>query len=342
MKVTSAWRSHAQRNAREVSSQSSLVPLFKEVQRLTLEAQAEFAKAGFRWLRENLGGTATATVAEFVSAEVKEKLKRAEESRRRKGRSPHTVRTYESDLRIFEKWCATRGLQSLPASSETILSYLYDRAKDFKLATLKHYLSAINKAHLSANLPSPVRGNAAIKEAVKTIEAAMGSRAIQKAPLLDEDFKSLVKSMSDDLKGVRDRALLLVGFAGAFRRSELVALDVADVTFTPEGLLLTLRRSKTDQEGAGRQVAIPFGSHAQTCPVRALRAWLDAAAITEGPVFRWVHGRRSVSSVRLTGQSIALVVKKYAAAAGLDAEKFSGESLRPGGKVAIRRRSVAA
>jgi integrase len=140
----------------------------------------------------------------------------------------------------------------------------------------------------------------------------------------------MLRMTPDNLRGIRDRALLLVGFAGAFRRSELVALDVADVALTPEGLLLTLRRSKTDQEGAGRQVAIPFGSRAETCPVRALRAWLDATAITEGPVFRWVHGRRSVSSMRLTGQSIALVVKKYAAAAGLNVADFSGHSLRAG------------
>ena len=130
--------------------------------------------------------------------------------------------------------------------------------------------------------------------------------------------------------GTRDRALLLVGFAGAFRRSELVSLDVADVTFGADGLIVQLRRSKTDQEGEGRKVGLPFGSNPLTCPVRALRAWLDVAVVARGPIFRAVDRHGNVADVRLTDQSVALVVKRCAKAAGLDSEKYAGHSLRSG------------
>jgi integrase len=132
---------------------------------------------------------------------------------------------------------------------------------------------------------------------------------------------------------VRDRALLLVGFAGAFRRSELVSLDVADVAdvvFNRDGLVVTLRRGKTDQEGVGRKVGLPFGSNPLTCPVRALRAWLDVAAIARGPIFRPVDRHAHISDTKLTDQSVALIVKRCAKAPGLDWERYAGHSLRSG------------
>ena len=130
--------------------------------------------------------------------------------------------------------------------------------------------------------------------------------------------------------GCRDRALLLLGFAGAMRRSELVGLDVADITEGTDGLIVRLRRSKTDQEGAGRTVGIPFGSNLATCPVRAWRAWLELSSITEGAAFRPVdrHGRIAVT--RLSGQAVALVLKRHASRAGLDRDEVAGHSLRAG------------
>jgi site-specific recombinase XerD len=143
--------------------------------------------------------------------------------------------------------------------------------------------------------------------------------------------RPLVETLSPtSLIGVRDRALLLVGFAGAFRRSEVVSLDVADVTFSSDGLIVQLRRSKTDQEGEGRKVGLPFGSNPLTCPVRSLRTWLDAAAVVSGPIFRAVDRHANVADTRLTDQSVALVVKRCAKAAGLDPEKYAGHSLRSG------------
>jgi len=141
----------------------------------------------------------------------------------------------------------------------------------------------------------------------------------------------MVETLSPtSLIGVRDRALLLVGFAGAFRRSELVSLDVADVAFGADGLIVQLRRSKTDQEGEGRKVGLPFGSNPLTCPVRAVRAWLDVAVIVRGPIFRPVDRHGNVAGTQLTDQSVALVVKRCAKAAGLDPRRYAGHSLRSG------------
>ena len=130
--------------------------------------------------------------------------------------------------------------------------------------------------------------------------------------------------------GIRDRALLLVGFAGAFRRSELVSLDVADLSLTAEGLLINLRRSKTDQDGEGRQVAILVGAHEQTCPVRAMRTWLERSGIADGPVFRSIDRHGRLSAARLSDQAVALVVKRYANRVGMSAHSFAGHSLRAG------------
>jgi site-specific recombinase XerD len=245
-------------------------------------------------------------------------------------RARNTIRGYRSDWRQFQTWCDGRGCKSLPASSETVAAYIADRADSYKAATLSHHLAAISKAHKAAGLPSPVKDNMLVAETLKGIKRVHGVAQVQKAPVLTEDLRLMLRMTPDSLLGIRDRTLLLVGFAGALRRSELVALDVADVAFTPDGVLLTLRRSKTDQEGAGRQIAIPFGSHAQTCPVRALRVWLDAAEITEGPIFRPVNRHSQVARSRLSDNSVALVVKRYARAAGLTVSDFSGHSLRAG------------
>src|SRR6202171_3809977 len=142
---------------------------------------------------------------------------------------------------------------------------------------------------------------------------------------------AMVETLSPtSLIGVRDRALLLVGFAGAFRRSEVVSLDVADVTFGGDGLIVQLRRSKTDQEGEGRKVGLPFGSNPLTGPARALRACLAVAVIARAPIFRAVDRHGNVADVRLTDQSVALVVKRCAKAAKLDWERYAGHSLRSG------------
>lgn len=245
-------------------------------------------------------------------------------------RARNTVRGYRSSFGQFRLWCEAAQLNSMPATPETIALYISAQAGRLKAATLQHHLAAIGKAHKAAGFPSPIKDNQLIAETMKGIRSVHGSAQVQKAPVLTEDLRLMLRGLPPKLLGVRDRALLLVGFAGAFRRSELVALDVSDLSFTAEGLLINLRRSKTDQGGEGRQVAIPCGSHQETCPARAMRAWLEAAAITEGAVFRPITRHGKLESTRLSDHAVAIVVKRYAEGAGLVPTSFSGHSLRAG------------
>jgi integrase len=149
-------------------------------------------------------------------------------------------------------------------------------------------------------------------------------------PLTVPELRTMLQGLGSEPAGCRDRALLLLGFAGALRRNELVGLDVADITEGIDGLTVRLRRSKTDQEGAGRTLGIPFGSNPVTCPVRAWRTWLEVSGITEGPAFRPVDRHGHIGSTRLSAQAVALVLKRHAARAGLDPDEMAGHSLRAG------------
>lgn len=245
-------------------------------------------------------------------------------------RARNTITGYRSSFQQFTNWCEAANLSALPTSAETIALYISARAERLKASTLDNHLAAICKAHKAAGFVSPMKDNILVAETLKGIKRTHGIAARQKTPVLVEDLRVMLRLLPDDLRGIRDRALLLVGFAGAFRRSELVALDVADLEFQAEGLLITLRCSKTDQEGSGRKVAIPEGAHTETCPVRVMRLWLDSATISEGPVFRPMRKGGCIRPIRLTGHAVAAVVKKYAKAAGLVVDLFSGHSLRAG------------
>ncbi len=218
----------------------------------------------------------------------------------------------------------------MPAAPETVALYLAARADTLKPATLGRRLAAIAKAHQAAGHDSPASmRHASVSEVIKGIRRTKGVAQDRKAPLLAAQLIRALATMRTDLVGLRDRALLLVGFAGAFRRSELVALDVADVHAGEDGLTITLRRSKVDQEGAGRKIGIPRGQSQETCPVRALQAWLTSASITEGALFRSVNRHAQVSG-RLSDKHVAIAVKHAAAPLGLDAKSFAGHSLRAG------------
>jgi len=246
-------------------------------------------------------------------------------------KSAATLRAYRTDWSDFERWCGARALASLPAAPATVALYLADRAETLKPATLTRRLAAIAKAHSAAGHDSPASlRHAAVSEVLKGIRRTKGTTQAQKTPLLVNQLRAAVTNGRADRLGLRDRALLLVGFAGAFRRSELVSLNLADAEFTENGLVLTLRRSKVDQEGQGRKVGLPFGGSASTCPVRALKAWLDASGITEGPLFRSVDRHGRVSPGRLSDRAVALAVKRAADVAGLDPRNFAGHSLRSG------------
>ena len=220
----------------------------------------------------------------------------------------------------------------MPASPVTIALYITDLADNgVKVSTITRRLAAISKVHQAAGSESPcAMKNAVVKETLDGVKRTVGTAQTAKAALLTNDLRALMASMPDSRIGKRDAALMLLGFAGGFRRSELVSLSVADVEFCEDGARVTLRRSKTDQEGVGRVVGIPYGSNPQLCPVRALRRWLRDAGIVERALFRGVDRHGNVSDSALTDQVVAKVLKRHCAAAGLDCDRFSGHSLRAG------------
>jgi integrase len=244
-------------------------------------------------------------------------------------RSERTRALYAAQWQGFEAWCDAQGLCALPAAPGTLALFLTARAQEGrKVATLAVALAAISQRHQVAGHESP-RSSAIVREAFKGIRRTHGSAQTQKAPVLGNQLRTMLGSLPASLSGQRDRALLLVGFSGAFRRSELVALTVADLAFTSEGLTVTLRRSKTDQDGRGRKVGLPYGSVAATCPVRALQAWLEVSGVSEGPVFRSVDRHGNVGGA-LSGIDVARIVKRTAEAVDLDPKAFAGHSLRAG------------
>jgi integrase len=245
-------------------------------------------------------------------------------------KAPATRRAYASDWRSFEAWCAAAGLSNLPAAPETVALYIAALAEKHRPATIGRHLAAISARHKARGMESPASmRHGAVSSVWHGIKRTHGTAQDAKAPVLIENLRAMVRSLRPGVIGIRDRALLLVGFAGAFRRSELVALDVEDVQFTGDGLVVLLRRSKTDQEAEGRKVGLPYGSNPDTCPVRALRGWIEASAIESGPLFRPITRHGKIQG-RLSGFAVAVIVKRHAGAVGLDMSAYSGHSLRAG------------
>ncbi len=245
-------------------------------------------------------------------------------------KAKRTREAYASAWRTFERWCEAHGCCALPASGTTVALFIAHRADaGCRPATIELDLSAISQAHKVAELPSPRQAKEVLAMR-QGIRRTKGTAHRKKAPLLPAMLRAISAALPASRRGLRDRALLLLGFAAALRRSELVALEVGDLSFTGDGIELVIRRSKTDQEGEGQKLGVPFGSDPATCPVRAVRAWLEAAELRTGPLFREVtrHGR--VGGVALTGHSVARVVKRAAREAGLDAAELSGHSMRAG------------
>ncbi len=237
--------------------------------------------------------------------------------------SENTRRAYLSDLAHFSAWGGT-----IPSTPEEVAGYLAAHAKTLKPATLDRRLVAISKAHKARGCENPTR-NELVRATRRGIKRVVGIKQRQAAPLLKEDLHRVVDAMGERPKDIRDRALLLVGFGGAFRRSELVGLDKDDVEITANGLLINIRHSKTDQYQAGRKVHIPFGDGAH-CPAAALERWLAIAAIDGGPIFRRVDRHGNILSARLASEAVSLIVKERVSAAGLDPKAYSGHSLRAG------------
>jgi integrase len=235
----------------------------------------------------------------------------------------NTRRAYRSDLSHFEAW----GGQ-LPANPSNVASYLAAHAECLSVATLVRRMATISKAHEAKGLPNPCRAEI-VRATLRGVKRTRGIAQREAKPLLRDDLFRVLDAMGDGVKDARDRALLLVGFAGGFRRSELVGLDCADIERVRQGLIVTLRRSKTDQDGVGRKIGIPLG-RSKWCPVAALESWIEAAGIENGSIFRRVDRHGHVAMERLSGEAVSMVVKERVAAAGIDASGFSGHSLRAG------------
>ena len=236
--------------------------------------------------------------------------------------SVNTRRAYANDLQHFLNWGG-----SIPATSERIASYLAEHAEKLSYGTLSRRVVAIGKAHAAKKIPNPSLSEI-VKATLSGIRRTSGRVQRRVRPTLLPQVLEMVKGLNDT-KGIRDKALLLVGFAGAFRRSELVAIRVGDVRYVEEGIVIHLPRSKTDQTGKGRDVAIP-AMRGKLCPVKAIKEWLKLSEIASGAVFRGVNRHGQVLTNALTPQSVALIVKERVSAIGLDAKEFSGHSLRAG------------
>jgi site-specific recombinase XerD len=246
-------------------------------------------------------------------------------------RAANTKRAYTNDFVMFSAWCRPQGLAAMPALPRTVALYLTALAcSERKVATIERALVAISQAHKLHGFPSP-RKASEVTEVLQGIRRTIGVAPHQKDPVLVDTLRALVEPMrKDDPGDMRDRALLCLGFASGCRRSELVGLDVGDISFGDDGLEITIRRSKTNQEGLGRKVGIPFGGRPRTCPVRAVRDWVDFSLITDGPLFRPVNRFGKILPSRLTDQSVALIVKRWALEAGFEPALFAGHSLRSG------------
>jgi integrase len=265
---------------------------------------------------------------------------RRAEAYAREARADNTRKAYRSDWRHFQAWCAERDLDPLPASPQTVVLYIAGCADLYKVTTLERRLASISQAHKTAGLDSPALVSREPLHSVWSGIVRSKSRHKDKvAPALTEDIVLMVDCMPRDLedpnkpftlRSIRDRALLLVGFAGALRRSEVAGLEIDDLTYTPDGLRLRIRKSKTDQEGRGHVIGILHGQNPLTCPVRALRNWTRMAGIQKGPVFRKIDRHNNIGDHAITGRAVALLIKKACLAAGLPPELYSGHSLRAG------------
>jgi site-specific recombinase XerD len=239
-----------------------------------------------------------------------------------------TRQAYASDWRDFAAWCALRDACPLPAHVGIVAAYLSHLAQTGrKASTIGRKAAAIGHRHKLAGHEPPTNAEG-VKAVLRGIRRTIGTAAAAKAPATADLIARMVALCPDSMIGKRDRALLAFGFAGAFRRSELCALDVADIAEVADGLRVLIRRSKGDQEGAGQEIAIPRGYRLR--PVEALQTWLAAAEINSGPVFRAVSRGGHVSSVALADDSAARIVKRYAARVGLDPASYAGHSLRSG------------
>ena len=246
----------------------------------------------------------------------------------------NTIRAYKSDFNDFELFCGQNGFKSLPSEPKIVSLYLtYLSTKDAKMSTLKRRLVSIGVIHklkgyyLDTKHPS-------IIENIMGIKRRKGSIQKGKKPLLINNLKQVInvidKEKIEEIKKLRDRSIILIGFSGGFRRNEIVSLDYEDLDFVKEGLKISLKRSKTDQFGEGSVKGLPYFDNSQYCPVVSIRKWIELSKINSGPLFRRFTKGSKLSDNRLSDQTVALLIKDYLKIAGIESRNYSGHSLRSG------------
>ena len=249
-------------------------------------------------------------------------------------KSVNTVRAYKSDFNDFGLFCVQSGFKALPTEPKIVSLYLtYLSTKNVKLSTIKRRLVSIGVIHrmkgqyLDTKHPIIVENLMGIKRRKGTIQKG-------KKPILINNLKKLIDVIDEekieDINKLRDKSILLIGFAGGFRRNEIVSLDKEDLEFVFEGLKITVKRSKTDQFGEGLTKGIPYFENIAYCPVTILQKWINISKITKGPLFRKISKGSRLLENRLTDQTVALIIKKYLNKSGIDSSNYSGHSLRSG------------
>lgn len=252
-------------------------------------------------------------------------------------KADNTKKSYGSDWNEFISWCETVGFEPLPSQPETVAKYIIWMAKnEYKASTIQRRLSSISVAHQMANFATPVN-SAIVKGVWDGVKKQIGVKQHHKKAILTDDLKLMLSTLSDDIRGIRDRALLLIGFAGAFRRSELISVDVEHVEFEGEKMFIHLidpktnkYKSKANQDGEEEKKVFSYGKTPDTCPITAYKKWLEVSGITSGAVFRAINKYGKINDTRMTDKSVANIVKRCAEDAGLDANLYSGHSLRSG------------
>ena len=245
----------------------------------------------------------------------------------------NTLRAYRSDFRDFGAFCAKHGLMSLPSEPKIVSLYLTHLSKNSKISTLRRRLVSISMVH-------KLQGHYLDTKHPIIVENLMGIRRVKgsiqkgKKPLLLNHLKTIIEVIHnqniEDIKKFRDKSIILVGFGGGFRRTEIISINHEDLEFVTEGLKITIKKSKTDQFGEGMIKGLPYFTNEFYCPISNLKKWLEISKIKSGPIFRRFSKGSSLTDKRLTDQSVALLIKKYLNLAGIDNENFAGHSLRSG------------
>ena len=246
----------------------------------------------------------------------------------------NTIRAYKSDFKDFGAFCAKHGFRVLPTEPKIVALYLtYLSGKDAKMSTLRRRLVSIGMIHKLKGHYLDTK-HPVIIENLMGIKRTKGSIQIGKKPILINHLKAIVdeinKEKTEEIKKIRDKSIILVGFAGGFRRTELISVDYEDLEFVSEGVKITLRKSKTDQFGEGMTKGLPYFANETYCPVSHLKKWIEISNIKDGAIFRRFVKGSLLTSSRLTDQSVVLLIKRYLELAGIENKNYSGHSLRSG------------